>query len=73
MNEPSNGDEIATWINKAGPENATQKSSQSGAIYETDVAEQINGHPLLKFNRVNDTQGSIYEVAGIDFDSITMT
>ncbi len=72
-NEPNDGDEIATWVNKAGPENATQKSSQSGAIYETDAAEQINGHPLLKFNRVNDGLGSIYEVAGIDFDSTTMT
>lgn len=60
-------------MNKAGPENATQKSSHSGAVYETDPAEQINGHPLLKFNRVNDNQGSIYEVAGIDFDSVSMT
>ncbi len=71
-NQPADGEGVATWVNKAGPEDATQKAGQNAAIFETDPAELINGRPVLKFNGVSAGQGSVYEISGMDTDPAAM-
>ena len=61
-NNPADGTEITTWVDKSGNGNdAVIYTGKNGAIVETDPLEQINGRPVLKFDRINAINGSIYD------------
>lgn len=65
-NNPIGGTEITTWIDKSGNGNdAVVHTGKNGAIMETAPLELINGRPVLKFDRINQTNGSIYNT-GLD-------
>ncbi|MFK7920894.1 MAG: hypothetical protein AB8H47_03010 [Bacteroidia bacterium] len=65
-NNPADGTEIAIWVDKSGNSNdAVVTAGKNGAIMETDPFELINGKPVLKFNRVSQRLGSIYNT-GVD-------
>ena len=66
-NNPIDGTEINIWVNKANPgtNDAVIFPGKNGAILETDPLEQINRRPVLKFDRINARNGSIYDT-GLD-------
>ncbi len=71
-NNPVDSTEIMTWVDKSGNGNdAVVATGKNGAILETDPFELINGKPVLKFNQVSQTMGSIYGT-GIDVRASVM-
>ncbi|PZF74920.1 LamG-like jellyroll fold domain-containing protein [Taibaiella soli] len=67
---PADGTTIATWKDKSGGNNnATVFGGQvGGKVY----ANQINGKSVIRFTRVSQTSGSVYEVPNVDIRSVTM-
>jgi hypothetical protein len=69
----ADGDQVVCWHDKSGTNHdALVFSMESGALYHNSVGEMINGNSVLKFNRgVSVTDGSVYQVAGLDLRSGT--
>lgn len=67
---PADGSNITTWKDKSGnANNATQFSGQNaGKVY----SNQINGKSVIRFARVSQTLGSVYQVSGVDIRATTM-
>lgn len=64
-NNPTEGSSFSSWASRApGGYRAEQVSGKNPATYV--IADGINGRPTLRFNRVNDSQGSILRINGLD-------
>lgn len=67
---PANGTAVNTWYDRSGLNNhATVFGSQSAGVLNTN---QINGKPVVHFTRTSQTQGSVYEVTGVDIRATTL-
>jgi hypothetical protein len=64
-NNPAEGSPVSSWVSRSqGGLRAEQVSGKNPATFVT--ADGINGQPTLRFNRVNDSQGSVLRVTGLD-------
>lgn len=68
---PSNGSSVATWKDKSGNGNDAAINphgvgqAHTAAIFES-TPSGFNNRPALRFNRIDDNSGSVYEVGNID-------
>ena len=63
-NDPSNNGLLTIWKDKSGAANhATTIAGKNGINY---VTNQINGKAVARFTKVDDVQGSVMEVNGLD-------
>jgi uncharacterized Zn-binding protein involved in type VI secretion len=67
----TDGTSVATWTDRAS-QTATQSSSSRRPIWEDDATNNINGHPVVKFDGTNDKldTASITAVTAISFVSV---
>ena len=63
------GDNVSVWKDKSGAgHDATVATGKNSGVY---YANQINGQPVVRFNRISNTSGSVYVVNGVDLRAKT--
>lgn len=68
---PANGSNVATWKDKSGNANDAAINphgvgqAHTAAIFES-APSGFNNRPALRFNRIDDNSGSVYEIGNID-------
>ncbi len=68
---PADGTAISTWKDKSGSNNdAVVLAGQGAATFRSTAALQINGKPVMEFQRINTNLGNVYKVAGLDIRPI---
>lgn len=66
---PAAGEAVAQWVDKSGAGNhatVNTRNPRNTAAFFDPEAEGFNGRPALRFDRVNDAQGSVYTTANLD-------
>lgn len=68
---PADGTIISSWKDKSGANNnASIFTGQAGGkVY----SNQINGQSVIRFTRLSQTSGSVYEVPNVDIRSVSMS
>jgi len=67
---PADGTTITSWKDKSGAGN--NASVFGGQVGGKVYANQINGKSVIRFTRVSQTSGSVYEVPNVDIRATTM-
>jgi hypothetical protein len=71
-NNPADGTALNTWKDLSGNDNdAVRLAGKNAGTYTTAPAGSINGQATVDFRRVNDGQGSIYDIPGVDVRAVT--
>ena len=60
---PADGSTFTAWTDKSGLGNhARVRSGQNPGTYRSDPVAMINGKPTVRFNRVNDSKGTVFQI-----------
>lgn len=70
-NNPTDGSSVTNWKDRSGRGNdAATLAGQNPGVYASAPAASVNGQPTLRFNRVSDTRGTVFDVPGVDIRPI---
>lgn len=60
---PTDGSPFTQWTDKSGLGNhARVRAGQNPGVYRSAPSAMINGKPTVRFNRVNDSKGTVFQI-----------
>lgn len=72
VTNPANGSVVTEWKDKSGnADHALVVPGKNAGVYISDLNEGINGQPTVRFNRVNDSMGTVFRVSGVDIRAVS--